>query len=64
MHVVVAQDGVDGQLSAESAEVARGGNQSLEGKHGGQDAGEGRLLDDLGGRGGDCGSLVTEQNER
>ena len=61
MHVVVAQDAVDTELGAESAEVTRCRHQSLEREHGSQNAGEGRLLDDLGGRCVICSPLANKQ---
>ena len=58
MLVVVAQDAVDAEFGAEGAEVACGGDEGLEGEHGGEDAFQGGLLDDFGTGGVVCGVLV------
>ena len=47
LHVVVSEDAVDGELGAERAEVARGGDERVLAEHDAQDGGEGGLLDDF-----------------
>lgn len=59
MHVVVAEDAVDGQLGAEGAEVACCGDQSLHGEHSESDGLEGGLLDDFCGSGVDCWDMLV-----